>query len=226
LKIQKLTEHYQQLLGFSAIWKVDDVNLSVSGLKIDVHLRFVGDEVFCPQCGDRSKAYDKAPEQSWRHLDTMQFETIIIARIPRCQCETCGVKTIAIPWAAPNSRFNLLFEGFSVALLQHYSSVQAASNILSLDWHAVNQIMKRAVEQGLLRWEPDNVVHVGMDEKSFRTGHKHITILNHLAVCRTNEKEAGRKKCLGPHFYVHFRDRKPYQPHIRPKQPQLAALYS
>ena len=97
LKIQKLTEHYLQLLGFSAIWKVDDVNLSVSGLKIEVHLRIVGDEVFCPQCGERRKAYDKAPERRWRHLDTMQFETIIIACIPRCQRETCGVKTTAVP---------------------------------------------------------------------------------------------------------------------------------
>ena len=44
----------------------------------------------------------------------------------------------------------------------------------------MNQIMKRAVERGLLRREPDNVVHVGMDEKSFRTGHKYITILNDL----------------------------------------------
>ena len=36
--MQKLTDHYQQLLGFPATWKVDDVNLSVSGLKIEVHL--------------------------------------------------------------------------------------------------------------------------------------------------------------------------------------------
>ena len=178
--MQKLTEHYQQLLGFPAIWEVDNVNLSVSGLKIEVHLRFVGDEVICPQCGVRGKAYDKAPEQRWRHLDTMQFETTIIARSPRCRCETCGVKTITVPWAAPHSRFTLLFEGFAVALLQHCASVQAASNILKLDWHAVNQIMKRAVKRGLLRREPDNVVHVGIDEKSFRSGHKYITILNDL----------------------------------------------
>ena len=110
----------------------------------------------------------------------MQFETIIIARIPRCQCETCGVKTIAVPWAAPHSRFTLLFEGFTVSLLQHCSSVQAASNILKLDWHAADQIMKRAVERGLLRRKPDIVLHVGMDEKSFRSGHKYITILNDL----------------------------------------------
>ncbi len=178
--MQKLTDHYQQLLGFPATWKVDDVNLSVSGLKIEVHLCFVGDEVLCPKCGEHGKVYDQAPEQRWRHLDTMQFETIIIARIPRCQCETCGVKTIAVPWAAPHSRFTLLFEGFTVSLLQHCSSVQAASNILKLDWHAVDQIMKRAVERGLMRRKPDNVLHVGIDEKSFRSGHKYITILNDL----------------------------------------------
>ncbi|ACF43515.1 transposase IS204/IS1001/IS1096/IS1165 family protein [Pelodictyon phaeoclathratiforme BU-1] len=200
--MQKLTEHYQQLLGFPAIWEVDDVNLSVSGLKIEVHLRFVGDEVICPQCGVRGKAYDKAPEQRWRHLDTMQFETIIIARIPRCQCETCGVKTIAVPWAAPHSRFTLMFEGFAVALLQHCSSVQAASNILKLDWHAVDQIMKRAVERGLLRREPDDVVHVGMDEKSFRSGQKYITILNDLDKSRVLDVIEDRtltatKKLLG-----------------------------
>ncbi|NTW88128.1 MAG: ISL3 family transposase [Desulfobulbaceae bacterium] len=178
--MQKLTDHYQQLLGLPDTWKVDDVNLSVSGLKIEVHLRFVGDDVLCPQCGDSAKVYDQAPEQRWRHLDTMQFETIIIARVPRCQCDKCGVKTIAVSWAAPHSRFTLLFEGFAVALLQHCSSVQAASNILKLDWHAVDQIMKRAVERGLLRREPEHVLHVGIDEKSFRSGHKYITILNDL----------------------------------------------
>lgn len=127
---------------------------------------------------------------------------VFIARIPRCQCETCGVKTIAVPWAAPHSRFTLMFEGFAVALLQHCSSVQAASNILKLDWHAVDQIMKRAVERGLLRREPDDVVHVGMDEKSFRSGQKYITILNDLDKSRVLDVIEDRtltatKKLLG-----------------------------
>ena len=58
--MQKLTDHYQQLLGFPATWKVDDVNLSVSGLKIEVHLSYVGDEVVCPHYSDCGTLYDKA----------------------------------------------------------------------------------------------------------------------------------------------------------------------
>jgi transposase len=178
--MQKLTTHYQQLLGLPVTWEVEDVDLSLTVQRIEVHLRFVGNGVLCPQCGLAGKEYDKAPEQRWRHLDTMQFETIIIARIPRCRCEQCGVKTISVPWADRHSRFTLMFEGFAVSLLQHCLSVQAASNILKLDWHAVDQIMKRAVERGLLCRKPDTVEHLGMDEKSFRSGHKYITILNDL----------------------------------------------
>jgi transposase len=116
--MQKLTDHYQQLLGLSNKWKVDYVNHSVSGLKIQVHLRIIGDDVLCPQCGDSGNISDKAPEKRWWHLDTMQFETIIIALVPRCQCKKCGVKTIAVSRVAPHSRFTLLFEGFTVSLLQ------------------------------------------------------------------------------------------------------------
>ena len=145
LKDAKTYGPYQQLLGFPAVWKVDDVKLSVSGLKIEVHLKYTGNDVVCPECGVDASIYDKAPEQRWRHLDTMQFETILIARIPRCQCEKCGVKTISVPWAAPYSRFTLMFEGFAVSLLQHCSTITAAANILKIDWHAVDQIMKRAL---------------------------------------------------------------------------------
>ena len=182
--MQKLTDHYQQLLGFPAVWKVDDVKLSVSGLKIEVHLKYTANDVVCPECGVGAPIYDKAPEQRWRHLDTMQFETIIITRIPRCQCEKCGVKTISVPWAAPYSRFTLMFEGFAVSLLQHCSTITAAANILKIDWHAVDQIMKRAVKRGLSRRENKDIHHIGIDEKSFRAGHHYITALNDLVGSR------------------------------------------
>ena len=47
-----------------------------------------------------------------------------------------------------------------------------------------------------------------------------------LAACRTDDREAERKKVLNLSFYVYFSHRKPYQAHSRAKQPQLAALYS
>ena len=178
--MENLTTHYQQLLGLPATWAVEDVKLSLSDQLVAVRLRFISKEVICPVCGLPGTRYDHAPEQSWRHLDTMQFETRIIARIPRCQCPECGVKTITVPWAGRHSRFTLMFEGFAVALLQHCSSLQAAAMLLRLDWHTVDEIMKQAVQRGLDRREPEAVAHLGLDEKSFKRGHRYITLLNDL----------------------------------------------
>ena len=174
------TTHYQQLLALPTTWKVEDVLLLLSGKQIEIHLEYIGKKVDCPECGKSSSIYDKAPEQRWRYLDTMQYETILIARVPRCDCKQCGVKTVKVPWADRHSRYTLMFDGFAVALLQHCSSIQAASKLLRLSWHATNDIMNRAVQRGLSRRNTDAVEHIGIDEKSFRAGHKYVTTLNDL----------------------------------------------
>jgi len=69
--MENLTTHYQQLLGLPATWAVEEVKLSLTDQLVAVRLRFVGEEVLCPVYGEPGTRYDHAPEQSWRHLDTM-----------------------------------------------------------------------------------------------------------------------------------------------------------
>ena len=178
--MQSLITHYQQLLVLPDSWQVVDVRLSMSGTRIEVYLEFIGSQVQCPECGKAGRIYDLAPEQRWRHLDTMQYETHLIARIPRCECKEHGVKTMKVPWAAKYSRYTLKFEAVAVELLQHCSSIQAAARLLRLSWHATNEIMNRAVERGLSRRSKNAIDHLGIDEKSFRAGHRYVTILNDL----------------------------------------------
>ena len=161
-------------------WSVDAVDFSADSKRIEIHARFIGGAVVCPACGLAGKVYDRVPEQRWRHLDTMQFETIIIARVPRCQCAECGVKTLTVPWAERHSRFTLMFEGFAVELLQHCSNTNSAADMLELGWHATDEIMNRAVKRGLSLRAPEEICSIGIDEKSFRKGHKYITTLNDI----------------------------------------------
>jgi transposase len=93
-RMQSLIGHYQQLLGLPETWKVSDVRLSLSGTRIEIPLEYIGLKVECPECGNAGRIYDLAPEQRWRHLDTMEYETHLIARVPRCECKEHGVKTI------------------------------------------------------------------------------------------------------------------------------------
>ena len=114
----------------------------------------------------------------------MQFTTLIRARIPRSDCPEHGVKTMRVPWAAPQGRFTLLFERFAVEVLLASASVSQACELLGLSWDAAHEIMRRAVERGLERRQLEDLKHLGMDEKSFKRGHSYITLLSDLEQSR------------------------------------------
>jgi transposase len=185
--MSELTVHYRLLLGLDAAWRVDRVNLTLEERKVEIELSHLGGGLTCPDCGGSCPQADLAPEREWRHLDTMQFQTIVRARAPRAKCSQCGVKTIAVPWAGKHSRFTLLFEAFAVEVLTACANVKRAAELLKLDWQTVHGIMQRAVERGLARRSVEQLQHVGLDEKSFGSGHSYISVMTDLDAGRVLE---------------------------------------
>ena len=190
--MDKLTEHYRLLLGLDDSWVVEDVDLALDEMRVSIRLAHRGGPVTCPQCAASCTVADHAPERSWRHLDTMQFETRLTARVPRARCRGCGVKTIAVPWAGKHSRFTLLFEAFAIKTLEACGNMHRAAELLGLGWDATQTIMERAVARGLKRRSVEEVEHVGMDEKSFRRRHHYVTVLTDLDGSRVLEVSEGR----------------------------------
>jgi transposase len=184
----ELHRHYALLLGVESPWTVCDVKLDLTVKKVEISLGWArGHEVPCPACGKRCAMADHAPERIWRHLDTMQFETLLRTRVPRCNCPEHGVKTIKVPWAEPGSRFTLLFERFAVDVLLASRSFTQAADLLRLDWDAIQRIMERAVARGLKRRKLEGLAHVGIDEKSFGSGQSYISLLTDLDQSRVLE---------------------------------------
>lgn len=186
-----LNLHYRQLLCLDDQWNVAAVDLSTEEKRVVISLEHTG-TVRCPHCEAEGPLKDHAPLRRWRHLDTMQFETILQARVPRVNCARCGVKTMAVPWAAKHSRFTLLFEAFVIDVLQASSCTSRAAALLGLGWDSVHEIMKRAVDRGLTRRSVDEVKHLGIDEKSFGRGQDYVSILTDLAQSRVLEVVPGR----------------------------------
>jgi len=181
----ELQKHYALLLGIGSPWEVKTVALKLEEKQVAIELGWQwGSSATCPECGRECSIHDSAPERTWRHLDTMQFETLIRARVPRADCPTHGVKTMRVPWAAPQGRFTLLFERFAVDVLLACASVSQACELLGLGWEAAHEIMRRAVGRGLERRELDQLKYLGMDEKSFKRGHSYITLLSDLEQSR------------------------------------------
>ncbi len=186
-------EHYEQLLGLTGAWKVSAVMLDLPARKVTVEIVYdLSQALECPECGQHCPHYDHREMRQWRHLDTMQFETILRCEVPRCNCPEHGVKTLRVPWAGKGSRFTLLFESFAIEVLQACSSVSAAAELMRLNWHQVNEIKRRAVARGLERRESAPIQRLGIDEKSFRKGHNYVSVLTDLQGSRVLDVAEGR----------------------------------
>ena len=181
------TDHYKMLLGLDESWSVNSVEFEPDQKRVTVKISHGGSQLCCPDCETQSPQADLAPMRKWRHLDTMQFATEIHARVPRSKCSKCGVKTIKIPWAGKHSRFTLLFEAFAIEVLQACSNVKRAAELLGIDWSSAHAIMKRAVDRGLKKRTLDKVHNVGVDEKSFGSGHDYVSIMTDLDGSRVLE---------------------------------------
>ncbi len=184
--------HYAQLLGLEAPWKVESVTLDLEKNQVDIHVAYHSESGCCPICSSESPIYDHSPQRSWRHLDTMQFITLLRCKPPRTKCEKHGVKTMAQPWAKKSSGFTLLFEAFAIKVLEASKSTENARKLLGVNWHQLQKIMSLAVERGLARRDNDEVTWIGMDEKSFRKGHNYISVINDLEGRRVLDVAEGR----------------------------------
>ena len=174
-----LTQHYEQLLGLKAPWRIQEVELDheATELRIRVELTTRG-RLRCPICRRLCGRHDHRTRR-WRHLDTMQYTTILEAEVPRVRCPEHGVHQISVPWAEENSRFTALFEALVIDWL-HEASTQAVARQLRLSWDQVAGIQARAVQRGLARREKRLPTAIGVDETSFQKRHEYVTVVNDL----------------------------------------------
>lgn len=188
-----LHAHYSLLLGLVPPWVVTNVDLNMEKRLVEIDVKWpVESQVECPECGRSCPIKDHREERRWRHLDTMQFQTIIKSRVPRSECPEHGVKTINVPWAGPNSRFTLLFERLAIDVMIAAKSIKEAAKLLGLSWDQVHHIQARAVERGLARRAVDEIKHVGVDEKSFLKGHKYASLMVDIGGERVLDVVEGR----------------------------------
>ena len=126
----KDTQLYTQILGIEKPWQVSDVKVSLSNDEVEITVNHSSDPLTCPKCGKRSPGYDKRTRR-WRHLDTCQLKTLLVAEVPRVNCAEHGVVTVAVPWSESGSGFTALFEALVIDWLKE-ASVSAVSTRLRL----------------------------------------------------------------------------------------------
>lgn len=170
---------YAAVLGLTAPWHVVCVELDTAAELVRVHVATAKGTAFgCPTCVAPCPRHDHRTRE-WRHLDTCQFQTILVADIPRVRCREHGVRQIQVPWAEPGSRFTALFEAIVIDWLRE-ASMAAVARRMRLSWDAIDGIMSRAVARGLARRGEFAPRAICVDETSFQKRHEYVTVVTDL----------------------------------------------
>lgn len=170
---------YSQLLGLTAPWGVEKVELKLKEGEVHVTVALPPDQLWvCPECLERAPIHDHK-DRTWRHLDTFQYRTLLHARVPRLNCPTHGVKQLRVPWAEEGSRFTTLFEALVIVWLRD-ANVAAVAKRTGISWDQAWGVAERAVARGEARRKVEPARYLGIDETSKKRGHKYLTIVSDL----------------------------------------------
>lgn len=185
-------EFFAKVLGLTEPWEVKDVKLDLAGTKVEVVLEAASNHEWKTVEGLRAHVHGWETRQ-WRHLDTMQLETVLTAKVPRLVDPQSGKTEMAVvPWAQKGSRWTMLFEAWAVRLMQAVANTSRAAGLLRLDWHSAWAIKSRAVERGLQQRARTETPLLGMDEKSFGRGQDYVSTLTDLKERRVLDVAPGR----------------------------------
>ncbi len=88
-------ELYQHIIGLTSPWTVSGIKFDLPAEEIQVRVEHPpGTKFRYPECQKELASHDHAEERRWRHLDSCQYKTILIGRVPRVDCPEHGVKTV------------------------------------------------------------------------------------------------------------------------------------
>ena len=167
---------FEEALNIQSPWEITEVRLDYERRRLDIILDFQRGALFsCSECGRSLTAYDTRMRE-WRHLDFFQYECHIYAPLPRTECPNCGVKTIDVPWANPQSSFTLFFEAWAIELAQ-VMTIKAVSNRLRISDDCVWRLLKRVVTKAMSKQDLSRVYAIAVDETSWQKGHKYVSFV-------------------------------------------------
>jgi transposase len=153
---------------------VEAVAFAREGVVVSVRLR--RRRRACSCCGQIvSAGYDSA-RRRWRHLDLGGTRCFVEASLCRVSCPDCGVRVEAVPFARAGARHTRAFEQL-VAWLAQQLAKTTLQRLLRVGWQTVGRICARVVSELLEPQRFHQLRRLGIDEVSYRRGHRYLTLV-------------------------------------------------
>jgi transposase len=132
----------------------------------------------CGVCRRRRGRYDAGQgRRQWRHLDVGTTQAFLEADAPRVRCPEHGVVVAHVPWARHGAGHTLAFDE-TVAWLAVQTSKTAVTTLMRIAWRTVGSIISRVwADVEALGDRLDGLTRIGIDEISYKRGHRYLTVV-------------------------------------------------
>lgn len=144
---------------------------------IDVPIRARrGCRAVCSGCGMKRPGYDSLEERRYQFVPLWAIAVYFVYTPRRCDCPRCGVKVELLPWSDGKSSMTTTFAWFLASWAQVLSWTETARRFRT-SWAVVFEAVRRAVEWGKAHRNLDGITAIGVDELSWKKGHKYLTMV-------------------------------------------------
>ena len=163
------------------------VDTVVLGLSVDLVGRVVVVQVRpkayaanrCGRCALRCPGHDRGPGvRRWRAPDLGPLRVFLEAAVPRVRCPQHRVVLARVPWARHGARHTRDFEDLTAWLARH-TAKSTVAHLMRVSWRSVGAMVARVLADldaaAGDRW--DGIRRIGIDEISYKRGHKFLTVV-------------------------------------------------
>jgi len=132
----------------------------------------------CGICGRPRPGYDQGSGRRRRRaLDLGTVTAWLEADCPRVACPEHGVVTAAVPWARHGAGHTRFFDD-QVAWLAAACSKTTLTQLMRVSWRTVGNIVERVCAGQLAATDPlDGLTRIGIDEISYKRGHRYLVVV-------------------------------------------------
>ena len=165
---------WRKMLGVDRATVIEEVDFDEESETVVVHVRPRRQtNRRCGRCGVRASGYDQGEgRRNWRTLDLGTLICFLQADSPRVNCPTHGPTVAQVPWARHTRDFD-----DQCAWLVTHTPKSTVCELMRVAWRTVGSIIARVVADGRARHDPfDGLTRIGLDEISYKKGHRYLTV--------------------------------------------------
>ena len=147
-----------------------------------VHVRVrsrSGSRAVCSGCGTKRRGYDTLTPRQFAFVPLWGMIVYLVYTMRRVDCPRCGVRVELVPWATGKSPLTHAYCWFLADWAKVLSWKETARRFRT-SWDTVFRAVEHAVRWGLANRGLSGIHAIGVDELSWKKGHKYLTMVYQL----------------------------------------------